>query len=62
MHGEDIRRPLGLSRCYPDEAVLRALLLQTRTPAAFGGAKELVARVRLRGTDSDVSVARGGAA
>jgi len=59
MHGEDIRRPLGLVRPYPDEAVLRALRLQTRTPAAFGGAKELMTRVRLRGTDSDLSIGEG---
>ncbi|NHC46953.1 maleylpyruvate isomerase family mycothiol-dependent enzyme [Motilibacter aurantiacus] len=30
-HGEDIRRPLGLTRAYPVEAVSRALQLQART-------------------------------
>lgn len=59
VHGEDIRRPLGLARSYPEEAVLRALQLQTRTPAAFGGAKELMARVRLRAKDADVSIGEG---
>src|SRR3712207_2497615 len=47
VHREDIRRPLGLTRSYSPEAVVRSLRLQTRTPAAFGGAKELVARIRL---------------
>jgi uncharacterized protein (TIGR03083 family) len=59
VHGEDIRRPLGLTRAYPPEAVVRSLRLQARTPAAFGGAKELVARVRLTATDADVSLGEG---
>ncbi|MDK1472327.1 maleylpyruvate isomerase family mycothiol-dependent enzyme [Streptomyces sp. 549] len=56
IHGEDIRRPLGLARPYPRDAVVRALRLQTRTPASFGGAKELVAPLRLTATDADVSI------
>ncbi|WP_405407000.1 maleylpyruvate isomerase family mycothiol-dependent enzyme [Streptomyces sp. NBC_01104] len=59
VHGEDIRRPLGLSRTYPPEAVARSLRLQTRTPASFGGAKELVARVRLTATDDDLTLGTG---
>jgi uncharacterized protein (TIGR03083 family) len=59
VHGEDIRRPLGLSRAYPQEAVVRALRLQARTPASFGGAKELVGRVRLIAADADVSIGDG---
>ncbi|MCX4451132.1 maleylpyruvate isomerase family mycothiol-dependent enzyme [Streptomyces sp. NBC_01789] len=59
VHGEDIRRPLGLTRAYPPEAVTRALRLQLRTPASFGGAKELTARVRLTATDADLSVGNG---
>jgi uncharacterized protein (TIGR03083 family) len=59
VHGEDIRRPLGLTRSYPREAVVRSLRLQARTPAAFGGAKELVARVRLTAADTDVSLGQG---
>lgn len=59
VHGEDIRRPLGLTRSYPAEAVVRSLRLQTRTPASFGGAKELVARVRLTAADADVSIGDG---
>jgi uncharacterized protein (TIGR03083 family) len=59
VHGEDIRRPLGLTRSYPAEAVVRSLRLQTRTPASFGGARELVARVRLTAADTDVSIGEG---
>ena len=59
LHGEDIRRPLGITRAYPEEAVLRSLRQQVRTSASFGGAKELVARVRLCATDADVSFGDG---
>jgi len=59
VHGEDIRRPLGLTRHYPTEAVVRSLRLQARTPASFGGAKELVTRCRLAAVDADVSVGAG---
>lgn len=59
VHGEDIRRPLGLSRSYPQEAVVRSLRLQARIPAAFGGAKELTARLRLTATDADLSIGDG---
>lgn len=59
VHGEDIRRPLGLVRSYPQEAVVRSLRLQARTPVSFGGAKELLARVRLTVTDAGVSIGDG---
>lgn len=59
VHGEDIRRPLGLTRVYPREAVVRGLRLQLRTPASFGGARELTSRVRLSATDAEVSVGDG---
>ncbi len=59
VHGEDIRRPLGLTRTYPQEAVVRSLRMQARTPSSFGGAKELVARLRLTATDTDVSIGDG---
>jgi uncharacterized protein (TIGR03083 family) len=59
VHGEDIRRPLGLVRAYPQEAVVRALRQQARTSASFGGAKELVARIRLSATDVDLSIGTG---
>ena len=59
VHGEDIRRPLGLTRAYPQQAVVRSLRQQARTSASFGGAKELVARVRLTATDADLSIGDG---
>lgn len=59
LHGEDIRRPLGIAHSYQQEAVVRALRLQARTSASFGGAKELVARVQLTATDTDLSLGDG---
>ncbi len=59
VHGEDIRRPTGVTRPYPVELVVRSLRLQTRTPASFGGAKELTTRVRLTAVDADVSIGDG---
>lgn len=58
-HGEDIRRPLGLARDYPLDAVVRALTYQVRTPERFGGAKELTQRARLVASDTDFSVGTG---
>jgi len=59
VHGEDIRRPLGLTHSYSQQAVLRSLRLQARTPGSFGGARELVSGVRLTATDADVSIGDG---
>ena len=59
VHGEDIRRPVGLTRDYPREAVVRALRLQARTPESFGGAKQLVTRFRLVAVDAGVSIGEG---
>ncbi|WP_243057082.1 maleylpyruvate isomerase family mycothiol-dependent enzyme [Nocardioides sp. SR21] len=59
VHGEDVRRPLGIVREYSSEAVLRALQLQTRTPASFGGAKERVAGIQLVATDEHLVIGDG---
>ncbi|MEV0597237.1 maleylpyruvate isomerase family mycothiol-dependent enzyme [Nonomuraea cavernae] len=59
VHGEDIRRPLGLTRSYPQDAVVRSLRLQARTPVSFGGAKELMSRIQLTATDADLSIGDG---
>ena len=59
LAGEDTRRPLGFTRPYPPEAVLRALRLRLRTPASLGGAKELTARARLTATDAGLSAGAG---
>lgn len=59
LHGEDIRRPLGLARHYEPEAVTRALRYQARTPTSFGGGKEAAAKVALRPTDSAAALGDG---
>lgn len=59
VHGEDIRRPLGLTHSYRPEAVVRSLRLQARTSASFGGAKEKVAGVQLAPKDADLSIGDG---
>ncbi len=59
VHGEDIRRPLAMTHSYSEEAVLRSLRLQARTPGALGGGRELVSGVRLTATDADVSIGDG---
>jgi uncharacterized protein (TIGR03083 family) len=59
VHGEDIRRPLGIERAYPSEAVVRSLRYQARTPVSLGGAKQLVATVRLHALDEGVSIGDG---
>lgn len=58
-HGEDIRRPLGLRRNYPAEAVTAAIGYQVRTPEALGGAKRLAGRVRLVADDADLAAGSG---
>ncbi|MFH8484891.1 maleylpyruvate isomerase family mycothiol-dependent enzyme [Streptomyces longisporoflavus] len=59
VHGEDIRRPVGLSRSYPTQAVVRALRLQARTSASFGGAKKRVAGIQLAATDAALTIGEG---
>ncbi|MGX1807815.1 maleylpyruvate isomerase family mycothiol-dependent enzyme [Nocardia sp. NPDC055321] len=59
VHGEDIRRPLGIEHEYAGEAVARALRLQAKTSRSFGGAKELVARVSVVATDADLRLGAG---
>jgi uncharacterized protein (TIGR03083 family) len=47
VHGEDIRRPLGIPGSYPEPAILQALAHQLRTPVSFGGGRERAAGLRL---------------
>lgn len=47
VHGEDIRRPLGIHRDYPPDHVVTALEYMARTGAGFGGGKERVRGLRL---------------
>lgn len=59
LHGEDLRRPLGIEHEYSAEAVERALRYQVRTPVAVGGSKEVAAAVALRASDRELSVGTG---
>lgn len=59
VHGEDIRRPLGVVRNYPAEAVARALQYQVTTAAAMGGARERVAGLLLEAEDADLRIGAG---
>lgn len=59
VHGEDARRPLGISRAYSPEAVERSLRYQARTSVGMGGGKQRVAGVALRATDADVVIGEG---
>lgn len=59
VHGEDIRRPLGLEASYPPEHVMTGLEYMARTGARFGGGKERVEGTRLDPTDTDGSIGAG---
>ncbi|WFR84929.1 maleylpyruvate isomerase family mycothiol-dependent enzyme [Arthrobacter sp. Y-9] len=53
VHGEDIRRPLGLRRNYPVAQLLDALKHQLATSTDFGGGRDRAAGVVLEATDAD---------
>ena len=59
VHGEDVRRPLGVRRDYPTETVERALAHQLRTSVGLGGGKQRAAGLRLVATDVDWSHGEG---
>ncbi len=59
VHGEDVRRPLGMRRDYPTETVERALAHQLRTSVGLGGGKQRAAGLRLLATDADWSHGEG---
>ncbi|GAA3598278.1 maleylpyruvate isomerase family mycothiol-dependent enzyme [Nonomuraea rosea] len=59
VHGEDIRRPLGLSRDYPAAHVATALRFQLGTAVAFGGGKERARGLRLIVTDAGSDTGEG---
>lgn len=58
VHGEDIRRPLGITRSYPMDAVLSTLDFYQRSQPIIGG-RDRVAGLTLRATDADHSVGSG---
>jgi uncharacterized protein (TIGR03083 family) len=58
VHGEDIRRPLGIKREYPLPMVARAIAFYARSNAIIGG-KDRVAGLRLHASDTDFSIGSG---
>lgn len=59
VHGEDVRRPLGIRAGYPTAAVMVALEYQLRTGVSMGGGKELAQGVRLVAEDAGTSWGEG---
>lgn len=53
VHGEDIRRPLGITRDYPATAVEAALDYQCATSVNVGGARQHVESLRLVASDCE---------
>jgi uncharacterized protein (TIGR03083 family) len=58
VHGEDIRRPLGIAHDYPLGDVSKVVKLYANSNAIIGG-KKRVEGVRLRATDTDCTVGEG---
>ena len=59
VHGEDIRRPLGIEREYPAGEVAKALAYQVNTTVKMGGGKEAAAGWRLVASDADFAHGSG---
>lgn len=59
VHGEDIRRPLGIEAVYPTPAVLTALEYQLRTSTSMGGGRERARDVRLVVEESGIVLGNG---
>jgi uncharacterized protein (TIGR03083 family) len=58
VHGEDIRRPLGIAHSYPLPAVTRVITYYSKFNALLG-AKRRITGVRLSATDTDFSLGSG---
>jgi uncharacterized protein (TIGR03083 family) len=58
VHGEDIRRPLGIKREYPADQVARTLVFYASSQPIIHS-KKRVAGLTLKATDHDVSVGDG---
>jgi uncharacterized protein (TIGR03083 family) len=58
VHGEDIRRPLGIAHEYPAADVARVVKFYARSNAIIGG-RDRVVGLTLRATDTDLSVGSG---
>lgn len=59
VHGEDIRRPLGMTSHYPTKHVVTALSYMARTGAGLGGGRERVDGLRLEPSDFDTHIGEG---
>jgi uncharacterized protein (TIGR03083 family) len=58
VHGEDIRRPLGIAHDYPLPYVTRVIAMYAHSNAIIGG-KSRVSGLELHATDTDFSVGAG---
>jgi uncharacterized protein (TIGR03083 family) len=58
VHGEDIRRPLGIKRAYPPEAVIRSADFFRRSNLLIGS-KRRIAGLRLRADDLEWTAGSG---
>lgn len=58
VHGEDIRRAVGIPHTYPLADVARAINLYARSNAIIGG-KTRVSGLTLRATDIDLTIGNG---
>jgi len=58
VHGEDIRRPLGIPHSYPLPYVARAIAFYAKSNAIIGG-RNRIAGLTLKATDTDFSVGSG---
>jgi uncharacterized protein (TIGR03083 family) len=58
VHGEDIRRPLGIPHSYPLPFVARAVAFYAKSDAIIGG-RTRVAKLTLKATDTEFSVGTG---
>jgi hypothetical protein len=58
VHGEDIRRPLGIAHAYPMDALTRVADFYKGSNLLIG-AKRRIAGVTLRATDADWSTGTG---
>jgi hypothetical protein len=58
VHGEDIRRPLGIVRAYPLEAVVLAIEFYARSNLVIGG-RDRIAGLRLNAEDAGHQIGDG---
>jgi uncharacterized protein (TIGR03083 family) len=59
VHGEDVRRAVGLTGDYPADRVSEALAFQLRTSVKMGGGRERAAGLRLTASDTPADAGAG---